>query len=431
MNEDFVVFLWKHRKISKTPLKTVCGKNLELISPGQENHNSGPDFLAAMVRIDHTLWAGNVEIHVRSSQWFAHNHHKDKAYDNIILHVVYEHDRDVTDCNGKIMHHLEVRDYINHSLLDNYKRLAKSHGRIACANLIGNIDPYHIRHWIWRLLVSRLERKSSEILQHLNYFNGDREKTYFFILCRVLAGKVNETAFGILVQRLDRLILEKNHDQPFILEALLFGQAGLLQNSFIETYPKELQKEYQYQKTKYKLPPPLQRQIWKYSRMRPGNFPDIRIAQLAMIIHKNRGFSFRNFIQNDKARDIRRFFQVHPSTYWRAHYRLDQPGPKKSKAMGNETIDRILINAIAPFIAIEKTEKKALHAMEDSIGLLEQLPPESNKVTKIWKDLIPQPDNAAETQGLLELYKYYCIPRKCLKCMVGNKILGDGGLPAS
>ncbi len=427
MNEDFVVFLWKHRKISKTPLKTVCGKKLEIISPGQENHNSGPDFLAAMVRIDNTLWAGNVEIHVRSSQWFAHNHHTDEAYDNIILHVVYLFDREVSDRNGKIMHHLEVRDYINHTLLNNYMQLEKSKSRIACANLIENIDYYHIRHWIWRLLVSRIERKTSEILQYLDYFNGDREKTFFFMLCRVLAGKVNETAFGLLVQRLDRLILEKNHDQPFILEALLFGQAGLLENNFSETYPNELQKEYRYQRTKYKLPSPLQRHIWKYSRMRPGNFPDIRIAQLAMIIHSNGGFSFRKFIQKGHAKKIKHYFRVQPSAYWNSHYRLDKPGSPKSKALGNETIRRILINAVAPVIAIEKSERQILHAFEDSIGLLEKMPPENNKVIKMWSGLLPSPESAADTQGLLELYKYYCIPGKCLKCMVGNKILGNGG----
>lgn len=427
MNEDFIVFLWKHRKINRTPLKTVCGKNLEIISPGQENHNSGPDFLAAMVRIDNTLWAGNVEIHVRSSQWFAHNHHSDRAYDNIILHVVYLFDREVLGRNGQIIHHLEVKQYIDHTLLSNYAKLEKSKSRIACANLIGNIDYYHIRHWIWRLLVFRIERKTSEIQQYLNYFKGDREKTIFFMLCRILAGKVNETAFGLLIQRLDRLILEKNHDQLFILEALLFGQAGLLENSFQEDYPKELQKEYRYQKTKYDLPLQIEQHNWKYSRMRPCNFPDIRIAQLAMIIHANGGFRFREIIQTGELREISHHFVVQPSDYWTTHYRLDQPGSPKSKALGNETISRILINAIAPAIAIERSEKQGVYAFEESMELLEQLPPENNKVIRWWRSLLPSPECAAETQGLLELYKYYCIPKKCLKCMVGNKIIGGGG----
>ncbi len=425
MNEDFVVFLWKHRKLRGNPLRTVCGKDVEIISPGQENHNSGPDFLSAMVRIDHTLWAGNVEIHVRSSQWFAHNHHKDKAYDNIILHVVYEFDREITSSSRNIIQHLEVKHYFDHALLENYTQLERSKTWIACAKLIGQIDPYLIKHWIWRLLVSRIERKTEEMNHYLNYFNADREKTFLFMLCRVLAGKANETAFGLLVQRLDRLILEKNHNQLFILEALLFGQAGLLEESFMEDYPKSLQVEYQYQRKKHDLPPPLRKQIWKYSRMRPGNFPDLRIAQLAMLICNNGGIRFRQIIQSHRAEEIGCFFRIQPSAYWSSHYRLDHPVSPKSGTIGEETINRLLINTIAPAIAIDRTEKNGTHAFEGAISLLEQLPPENNKIIRQWQRLLSQLESAAETQGLLELYKYYCTPKKCLKCMIGNKILSS------
>ncbi len=425
MNEDFVVFLWKHRKIRGNPLKTVCGKEVEIISPGQENYNSGPDFLAAMVRIDNTLWAGNVEIHVRASQWFAHHHHTDKAYENIILHVVYEFDREVLDPHGKPIHHLEVKHCFDHSLAANYLQLEKSRNWIACANLIDSIEPYMVRHWVWRLLVCRIERKAKELQQHLSYFDYDREKAYFFLLCKVLAGKANEAAFGLLVQRVNRLILQKNHDQPFILEALLFGQAGLLEVTFKESYPASLQCEYRYQLKKHSLPASLGSQIWKYSRMRPNNFPDVRIAQLASIIHSNNGLHFRHVIKNKQAEEISRFFQVQPSDYWKTHYRLDHPVSSKSKALGKETIHRILINTIAPVMAIECSNKHEGKAMEDTIELLEQLPPENNKIIRKWQDLLPKPENAAETQGLMELFKYYCLPKKCLNCMIGNKILSS------
>lgn len=424
MNEDFVVFLWKHRKLRGNPLKTVCGKEVEIITPGQENHNSGPDFLAAMVRIGNTLWAGNVEIHVRSSQWFEHNHHLDKAYDNIILHVVYKHDRMVTDQANKPLHHLEVKQYFDHFLAESYVRLEKSRSWIACEKLIDKIEPYLIRHWIWRLLVNRIERKAGEIKHYLNYFGFDREKTYLFLFCRVLAGKANETAFGLLVQRLDRLILEKNHDQIFVLEALLFGQAGLLEKQFGELYPKALQKEYRYQKNKHMLPPPLRKEIWKYARMRPSNFPDLRIAQLAMLIYRNRGFRFREIIQNTHPEAMSNYFRIQPSAYWLSHYRLDQPVSEKQQTLGVETINRILTNAIAPVLAMECAEQYDTHVFEKSIELLEQLPAENNKIIRNWRKSLSGISSAAETQGLLELYKYYCLPKKCLKCMIGNKILG-------
>ncbi len=425
MNEDFIVFLWKHRKIRGNPLKTVCNKDVEIISPGQENHNSGPDFLAAMVRIDHTLWAGNVEIHVRSSQWFAHNHHTDKAYDNIILHVVYEYDREIVNSNGKPVQHLEVWHYFDHALLENYLKLKKSKKWIACANLIADMEPYLIKHWVWRLLVSRIERKTEEMQHYLNYFKSDREQVFFFTLCRVLAGKANETAFGLLAQRLNMLLLMKNHDQLLILEALLFGQAGLLEGSFHEAYPISLQREYRYQRKKNQLPPPLSKQIWKYSRMRPGSFPDIRIAQLAMLIHENGGIRLKQAIGSMQKDKIGSYFKIKLSSYWTSHYRFSKPVAQKNKTLGNETVQRIIINALIPAMIIDQRDKSSDCAFEDAISFLEKMPPENNKIIRHWKPSVPQLDSAAETQGLLELYKYYCMPKKCLKCMIGNKILGN------
>ncbi len=426
MKEDFIVYLWKHRILRGQPLLTMGGERLEIISPGQENPDSGPDFLAATVRIGDTLWAGNVEIHVRSSQWFAHNHHTDKAYANIILHVVYIYDKEVLDHYGKPIHHLEAKGYFDPSLQHNYNLLLSNKGWIPCEKQLRTQESFILNHWIWRLVISRLERKAEEVHHYLKYFDQHKEKTLLFLLARSLGGKANAAAFGMLVQRISYEILLRNHDNIFSLEAMLFGLAGMLEKPFTETYPEKLRMEYHYQQKKHKLPPPLRFETWKYSRMRPSNFPDLRIAQLAMIIHKSSGLLFSNIILNNDATHAAKLLSVAPSDYWSSHYRLGKTAASKMRPIGENTIQNILINAVAPMNFVQARESH-IDTGDAALCLLEHLPPENNNIIRKWNGIIPpsaKPENAATTQGLLELRKYYCVPRKCLKCMIGHKILG-------
>lgn len=424
MKEEFIAYLWKHRLIKARPLHTISGEELEIISPGSENSNSGPDFLAAMIRVDGTLWAGNVEIHVRSSHWFLHKHHTDKAYANIILHVVYLVDQEVCDENGKAFQHLEIKDCFDPLLLRNYDSLLKSKQWIACEKLINMQDPFILRHWLYRLVIMRLERKSQEVCHYLRYFDHHQEKTLLFLLSRSLGGKANATAFGLLLQRIPYTVIVKNHNHLFALEALLLGQAGMLQGKFTDKYSLQLQNEYDYLKKKYALPPSLNHEIWKYSRMRPSNFPDLRLAQLAMIIHRSEGQLYRHVVNCKLPGSIRQLFRQRASDYWSSHYRLGSEAVFLKKTIGEQAISNIIINTVVPVMFVHAKESRGLNTTDGAIGLLEKLPPENNNIIRKWRQIIDSVDNAGITQGLLELRKYYCLTKKCLKCMVGHQVLG-------
>jgi hypothetical protein len=249
------------------------------------------------------------------------------------------------------------------------------------------------------------------------------------LLSRSIGGKTNATAFGMLIQRTSYELLLRNHDNIFGLEALLFGQAGMLERSFSEEYPEQLRQEYLYQKKKHDLPPPLKFEIWKYARMRPYNFPDLRIAQLAMMIHKSRGQLFGKIILNDDAKQTIEPLTIAASNYWSTHYRLCKSTSQKIRTIGESTIQNILINTVAPISFVQAKESPLREPGEHALKLLEQLPPEDNNIIRKWVTVLPdhcKPAHAADTQGLLELKKYYCLTGKCLKCMIGHQILGAG-----
>lgn len=428
MKEDFIVYLWKYGVLRSRSLKTVCGERLEILSPGHENPDSGPDFLAASVRIGDTVWVGNVEIHVRSSQWFAHKHHIDKAYANIILHLVYIYDKEVLDKNGKPIHHLEARGNFDPGLQYNYSQLINNRNWIPCEKLLYNQDAFILNHWLWRLAISRLERKAQDFNHFLEYFSHHKEKTLLYMLARSLGGKINATAFGMLIQRISYEVLLRNCDRVLTLEALLLGQAGMLERDFQESYPIELQQEYRFLKKKYELSQPLNYELWKYSKMRPGNFPDLRIVQLGMMLHKSRGQLFRKIILSNDQSSATELLSVTPSPYWHTHYRLDKPIAKKNRAIGAGTIQNIQINTIAPLLLLIAKGSFGTKSTEPALEILEKLPPENNKIIRKWLKILPveaHPNNAALTQGLLELQKFYCLPKKCLRCMIGHKVLGE------
>ncbi len=424
MREEFIAYLWKHRLLRGYPMKTVCGNSIEIISPGQENLNSGPDFLAAVVRIDGTIWAGNVEIHVQSSHWFLHNHHKDQAYMNIILHVIYSCDKIITDDQGKIIPHLEVKHYYDNGLELNYSKLVRSRTWIACQRLLGGIDTFILKHWLYRLLIIRLERKSQEMQHYLKYFDDHLEKTLLFMISRSLGRKINETAFGMLIQRTPYNVIIRNHDNPLTLQALFFGQAGMLNENFSGQYPKALQHEYSYLRIKYDLPPPLKKEIWKYAKMRPVNFPDLRIAQLAMIIHKNHGKLFNRLLNQTSVNSVCNFLNIDLNDYWTTHYRLDRITSQFGKNPGADTIYNIIINALVPMMFLYAKKDIGMQSSDRAVNILEQIPPENNKIIRMWLKIFPEfKGNAALTQGFLELYKSYCLSKKCLKCMIGHQVL--------
>ncbi len=423
MKEDFLHYIWKHRLINKQPLQTTDGLLIEVLSPGMENHDSGPDFTAASVRIDNTRWAGNVEIHVKSSLWYAHGHNEDEAYDNIILHVVYDCDIIVKKKNGEPIPHLEIKKYCKPELASNYVYLMQNKSTIACAKMLYYVDDFIFTHWLCRLLVCRMEGKALAAKRYLEYFGNNWEQLCLFMLARYLGGKVNAGIFGLLIQRTPFDVILKNHHNTFTLEALLFGQAGLLEPITREGYPKRLKDEYSYLCKKYELPPKISKSSWKYARMRPSNFPDIRIAQLAAMIHFHEARIFRKMMERLDNKDRIKWFDSNMSDYWKSHYRLGKTTSRRVNKMGIHTVHHILINVISPLMFVYGKDRNQPGHIEHALDMLTGIPPENNRITRIWQQTGRSAGHAGETQGLIELYNNYCLPKKCLKCPVGHQIL--------
>ncbi|MFO7977090.1 MAG: DUF2851 family protein [Bacteroidales bacterium] len=421
MKEDFVAYLWKNKLLTSPALCSVRGEKIEMIDPGQENTNSGPDFFAARIRLDDTLWVGNVEVHTRTSDWQKHGHDHDPAYDNIILHVVFENDCNVTTSSGKMVPVLEVKKYVEQSLLENYQQLIANKQWIPCQNNIGEVHPFFINNWLNRLLIERLERKAREVFHFYNYFSNNWDQTFYFLLARNFGFKVNASAFGLLAQRTPYPLLAKNNHNFTTLEALLFGQAGLLSPQLEDVYPRMLLKEYHYQKKKHNLEP-LEGSLWKFARLRPVNFPTLRVAQFAMMIHLHDRL-FSKMMQIREPRQIKQLFHIKASPYWEEHYTFDKPSAKKEKKLGAGSIYNLIINTVAPvqFVYASITMNGALK--ENAVNLFQSCIPEKNAVIARWKTLNIIPQNAADSQALLELKKYYCTPKKCLRCPIGHMIL--------
>ncbi len=424
MREEFLSYIWEYKLLCSKSLTTTAGKELEIISPGIKNNNSGPDFLAAKVRIGNTIWAGNVEIHLKTSDWRHHGHHNDPAYSNIILHVVFEDDTSVN--KNKCLYPqpcLEIKEQINKEYFKNFQALINNKAWIPCRSNINETGGVVLSSWLSRLLVERLESKSGEILHFLKYFNGNWDETFYYFLAKNFGFKKNKTAFGILAQKTPYSLLWKHKDKLLQIEALLFGQAGLLDESLKEVYAKTLFNEYSFYKTKYALQS-LDKKLWKYAKLRPANFPGLRISQFAMLIFKS-GKLFSELVLNENIESIKESLRVECSPFWLDHYRFDKKSVRKSKAIGEESINNILINTILPFMFVYGKERMNTALTERPIEFLSKLPAEQNHIINKWKSLGVKPSNAADSQSLIELKKNYCTAKKCLKCPIGHKIISS------
>lgn len=421
MKEDFLHCLWKHGMLSPEGLQTVDGESIIIMHPGRLNTDSGPDFFAAKLRINNTIWVGNVEIHVKASDWNKHGHHLDGAYDNIILHVVHHHDKTVLNSKGETLPTLEVRNNYNPDLLKNYLTLQSAKTWIACQNSIFRADKLIIGNWLNRLLVERLESKTQEIARLLHYFSNHWENTCYYLLAKNFGFKTNATPFALLAQKTPRAILMKYRNRPDIIEAILFGQAGMLGKDFTEAYPQKLKKEYDYQQKLHGLIP-LNKDIWKFARMRPVNFPTLRMAQFAMLIQKTGGI-FRKIVESKNTIELSDLFAVNASDYWNRHYRFEHPTEFQQKCIGKDCIQNILINTVAPLLFIYGKENMNGNLCEKAIQILQALPPENNHIIREWANLGIVAQDAADSQALLELKKFYCTPKKCLKCPIGYRII--------
>lgn len=417
MKEELLHYIWQFQLFNNNNLVSE-EEPLRVIKQGELNHDSGPDFFNARIKIGETIWAGNIEIHVKTSDWYKHGHQHDKAYKNIILHVVYEHDL----LQEKQVPVLELKELIPQNLLQHYNQLMGSTAWIPCSGQPDQVPEFTTITWLERLAIERLQQRHQRIMLLLNQNNGDWQETLYQLLAANFGFKTNAAAFEQLAKATPYHMILKNRFSQLTVEALLFGQAGLLTGRLKGEYPLALKKEYLFQQKKYNLKPIAAVQ-WKFMRMRPANFPTIRIAQFAALL-----LSTENLVSAILAiphqKSLQKLFNVEAGDYWRMHYHFGKESEKKSaKKLGNASIQGILINTVIPFIFSYGQARGLPRLKERALQLLEQTTPEKNSILKKWQKEGISNQNALQSQALLQLYSHYCKPKKCLQCSIGNKLL--------
>ncbi len=420
--EEFLHFIWQSRLYGSQKLTTTSGELIEVITTGILNKDAGPDFSNSKLLIADTIWIGNVEIHIRSSDWLLHQHQFDEAYENVILHVVYDHDQQIYRRDGTVIPVLVIKGLFPNYLLDNYERLITSTNQFPCEAQIHEIDEFFIENFLSRVMVERMVEKSVDVERKLKELTGDWDEAFYHFMAKSFGFKVNAVPMEILAQSLPQQLLAKHKDQPLQIEALIFGQAGFLNQQFSESYPKQLKREYLFLKRKYGLKP-IDVSLWKFMRMRPQNFPTLRLAQFAaLIVNSNHLFSRILTVKNYQ--NLEQLFEklpVHP--FWETHYHFNKKTEHVRLQLGKSSIQHILINTLSLFLFVYGQKMDQYNYVDRAFHLLENIPPEKNAIVKQYLRADVVVKNAFISQALLQLKKKYCNEKKCLNCGIGIKIL--------
>lgn len=414
MKEEFIYYLWENRLLSKD-LQTVDGDSIYVISVGNRNYDSGPDFLDARIRIGGTLWCGHVEIHVNASDWFRHGHQNDDAYNNVILHVVYNNDTE-----RLAIPTLEIEGKFDEGIYVRYNDFLKSRKWIPCERLIAGIQQFTWLSWLERVLVERLEAEVKDVFSKLSENNYDWEETLYQRIMRYCGLKVNNDAFERLARLLPLRILRKHLDNRLQIEALFFGCAGFLEQSFTDSYPVLLQREFKILKSKFNLAT-MPAMYWKFLRLRPPNFPTVRLAQMASLVCNADNMFSKLLVANDMD-SVRNLFNVEVNEYWDTHFQFEKPSRPIKKTLGDTAINLLIINAVMPVLFSYGIYHDNDELKEKSLGLLNEMEPEDNVIIRKFGSLGVNARNAQQTQALLHLYNFYCRKRKCLKCRVFSAV---------
>jgi len=420
LSEEFLIYLWKYQLLNND-LTTTGGLPLRIVHPGERNLDSGPDFFNGRVKIGSTLWAGNIEVHVSASDWYRHGHDKNTAYNNIILHVVYHNDRPVYRKNKKLIPCLELKDKFNTSILKNYQQFLLLNKWIPCEKMIREVNLFDRLAWFDALMAERLENKAHLIEQELIHTKQDFQEVFYRKLAGNFGFKTNGDAFALMAKSLPLNLLSKHKSQIMQLEALLFGQAGMLKPSFKDEYPNSLKKEYAFLAAKHNLKP-IDRKLWKFMRLRPANFPTIRISQFAHIIY-NSSALLNKILETARLNDVTRFLKVSASGYWNAHFVFDKASGNRKKTLGMASINILVINTIIPFLFVYGKHKADNSLQDKALSWLEQLNPEANAIIKRFSKLGVLPKNALQSQALIELKQNYYNKIRCLDCRIGHILL--------
>ncbi len=423
MTESFLQYVWQHQMIGKG-LSTTDGQPVVVLRPGELNHDAGPDFFNARLTIDGVEWVGNVEVHLHSSDWNTHHHSRDQRYNNIILHVVYEHDCEVVLENGLHPMTLELRRFMHPSLVKNYESLVLPKGGddIPCFRRFSQVPSFVISSFLDRLVVERIESKTEVVHRLLEESNDNWEQTCYWLIAHYWGGKVNAIPFEMLAKSVDYRLLARWKGDVLRLEAILIGQAGFLEGPLVDDYPLQLQTDYHALKFGIGLVP-IDNYIWRFHCLRPNSFPTIRISQFASLMAQSSNL-FGTLLSKTNVKELEKVFDCRATEYWDNHYRIDQESSNSSvKRVGKALADSLIINAWVPLLFAYGTLHGQQQYKDQAIGLLQQLAPEKNNIIRRWQEAGASPENAAQTQALIQLSNNYCGIRRCLECRIGYHII--------
>ncbi|MDR0660447.1 MAG: DUF2851 family protein [Prevotellaceae bacterium] len=418
LSEEFLQFIWKFGLFDKENLFTVDGKKVDVVSLGTYNNDAGPDFFNAKLKIENTTWVGNIEVHKNSSDWIRHKHNNDKAYNNVILHVVGRYDIPTQQENGSFIPIVELS--YSSDIEQKYIDLITSKPRVACRPFISSIDSFPLKNFLSRVLIERLEVKSQRLAVILRRTNNDWLEAFHRTLFRSFGFSVNAVPFELLAQQTPLLAISKHRDSLAQLEALLFGQAGFLLEQPLDEYQVKLKAEYTFLQNKFKLTP-IERHLWKFLRLRPNNFPTIRIAQLAYLLHRSPNL-LDSVLSLENINDYFNLFDVKTSNYWETHYNFGVESKHKVKQLGRQSIERIISNTVVPFLFTYGKARHNEELRERALTLLESFAPEKNATIEDWAEAGIKAENAFYSQALLQLKQAYCDKQRCLSCFIGSRM---------
>lgn len=419
--EQLLHYVWKHKIFPLTPLQTTSGQPVEVIDPGLPNMNAGPDFFNAKLKIDGTLWVGNVEIHTQASDWFRHGHERDKAYDNVILHIVEESDCEVYHTDGEVVPQLML--HCPENISRRYDELKQTEIFPPCYSILNTLPKLTVHSWLSALQVERFDRKARNIAERLERCNHHWEDVFFITLARNFGFGLNGDAFEVWANHLSFRAVDKHRDHLFQVEAFFLGQAGLLEEASGEdVYYQKLQKEFRYLQHKFELPVPMTSSQWRFLRLRPGNFPHVRLAQLANLYHREQSL-FSRTMAAETVEDVKKILVTKTSAYWEEHFTFQKTSSRQEKRLGENALNLILINTVIPFLYAYGIHKADESLCERATRFLESLKAENNHVTRLWSAAGLPVFTAADSQALLELQKEYCDKKDCLRCRFGYEYL--------
>ncbi len=422
MNESFLHFIWQYGLFNHEKLETTCGKSVQIVRRGFLNTNSGPDFHEAHVIISGTEWVGNIEIHVNAAEWFEHGHQHDPAYNNTVLHVVLNGGTEAKRNDGSGLPELVLAGRIPAGHLQRWKEL---HGNLLSIPCAGHQPALHesavmtMRH---RTVAERITQKATKVNGLAAEMKNDWETVLFRLVCRYMGFQVNTGAMEMLSEALPFGVVRKCTHSLEQLEALFFGQAGLLNFEQRDDYMDNLRKEYNYLKKKFDLPPSLDPVIWKFGRLRPMNFPSVRIAQLAALYHTG-ALNFSELLDCSNVASMQKKLNNCASGYWDNHYRPGIMAANKQKTLGKDAVNGLIINAVVPVLFTYASHIQSESLRERAFDFLSSLPAEENAITRAWKVVHLRNKDAYDSQALLGLRELYCLKRRCLDCAIGQSIL--------